>query len=177
MSDELRQKPKIDLPSGRPDRIVTPSRGQVGLLLPPGIRRVVSPERVKALLPDEGKWDDGVPLIYRHLAQDFRGMPIPFAADAEGYTRAVEERLCGMCGRNLDYWVFFVCTLPQVEHRFFKGPGHHIECAKYAMIVLPTNKPKDIWLYRCRGYSIMKDPSNGQIACKAMTKKGLEQIS
>jgi hypothetical protein len=146
--------------------------------LPPALRKNAPQIDPEKYLPPEGEWDKGVPERYRHLKMDYRGMPTPFAFDSQGYTRALDERLCGMCGKNLDYWIFFICTREQVDRRFFKGPANHDECAKYAVLTLPTNKPVGIYLYRCRGFTIMKWPEkNNEVACHAFAMKGLERIS
>jgi hypothetical protein len=147
-------------------------------VVPPGIKRALPQFNPENFLPPEGTWDAGVPQEYRHLKMDYRGMPTPFAYDSHGYTRAVESKLCGMCGGNLDYWIFFICRLQEVDRQFFKGPGHHESCAKYAVTTLPTSPPEGIYLYRCRGYTIMRDPeSKEKMACQAFTRKGLERIS
>jgi hypothetical protein len=53
--------------------------------------------------------------------------------------RALDSRLCGLCGNNLDYWIFFIGREGQADNRYFKGPAHHQECAKYAVLTLSTS--------------------------------------
>jgi hypothetical protein len=105
-------------------------------------------------------------------------MPTPFAFDPQGYYEALDRRLCGMCGKNLDYWIFFICSPDQVSGRFFKGPAHHEECAKYAVLTLSTSHPSNVWLYRTRKYEIRKAlQMKERVACYAAPQVGLEQIS
>jgi hypothetical protein len=177
--------PEVTSPGEHPD--VTTRRQQLKLWTPPKRNLILPPvlqqnmpglrRRMEEELPPEGEWDEGVPKEYRHLKPDYRGMPTPFAADSQGYTKAVEQKLCGLCGKNLDYWLFFICTRDQVDRQFFKGPAHHDSCARYAVIVLPTNKPVNVYLYRCRGYDRQFWPERNEVACYAWAMKGLEKIS
>jgi hypothetical protein len=105
-------------------------------------------------------------------------MPTPFAYDVRGYMRALDSRLCGLCGNNLDYWIFFIGREGQADNRYFKGPAHHQECAKYAVLTLSTSHPEGIWLYRTRKYVMRTDPtSREKVACYVDPIKGSEQIS
>ena len=96
--------------------------------------------------PEEGRT---MPEAIRVLPRDERGLPIPYAQlrldgrpdfrslDAERAARCVNERLCGICGRSLDYWIAFIGGPSCRTNRLFKDPAMHPECAEYAARACP----------------------------------------
>lgn len=94
-----------------------------------------------------------VPIPDRMLARPRdarRGVPIPWVqyVDAAGEPdfRIIDEekklacyhrRLCGLCGRPLDYWIVFIGGPLSVKNRLFADPAMHPECADYAIAVCP----------------------------------------
>jgi hypothetical protein len=78
-----------------------------------------------------------------------RKIPVPyFNTDPEGrvdftgidYGKAVEcgvNRLCGLCGKPLTYWIAFVGGPLSLANRTYSDPPFHQECAKAAMALCP----------------------------------------
>lgn len=50
---------------------------------------------------------------------------------------AAENKLCGICGQRLGYWIVFAGGPNSVASRSFLEPGMHEECAAYAAAVCP----------------------------------------
>lgn len=89
------------------------------------------PERI-ARLPHHGRFP--VPAT---VPWDDRGVPDFTAVDDDAYLRVVKERLCGICGEPLDYWMAFVGGPLCMAVHCFTDPAMHIECAEYAVRVCP----------------------------------------
>lgn len=53
-------------------------------------------------------------------------------------SRAIQHKLCGQCGRPLDYWMFFIIDNfdPSRRDQLFE-PAMHEDCARYAFAVCP----------------------------------------
>jgi len=47
------------------------------------------------------------------------------------------ENLCGICGRDLDYWIAFVGGPISMHNRAYSDPPFHEDCAKFAMTACP----------------------------------------
>lgn len=70
-----------------------------------------------------------------------KGLPIPFVAEAEDggadfaavqgdkTLRCAKERLCGICGTQLDYWIAFLGGPRAAEARTYVDPPMHEDCA------------------------------------------------
>jgi len=80
----------------------------------------------------------------------YNGMPIPFMSpiDAEGRPlfsiddeilkmRAINERLCGLCGEPLGQWIGFIGEAANRDARIFQQPGMHVNCIQYAATICP----------------------------------------
>lgn len=65
------------------------------------------------------------------------GRPAFEAVDPVKWARCVEERLCGICGESLGYWLVFIGGPVSVENRLFMDPAMHPECADYALEACP----------------------------------------
>jgi hypothetical protein len=91
-----------------------------------------------------------VPARVASLPKDPRGYPIFFTvAPPDGQpanhkilnwrnrNRCAEERLCGVCGQPLDYWLAFVGGPMCVDLRAYGDPPMHRECAEYSLKVCP----------------------------------------
>lgn len=48
-----------------------------------------------------------------------------------------KDRLCGVCGKPLNYWMAFVGGPLSVKNRSFVDPAMHVDCALYAVRVCP----------------------------------------
>jgi hypothetical protein len=99
-----------------------------------------------------------VPKFLAHLPTE-RGMPVPFTnqhPDFEWETltemgvtsrfavmsviqqiRCARERLCGICGQKLSYWIAFVGGPLSSESRAYVDPPMHEECAEFVMQTCP----------------------------------------
>ena len=76
-------------------------------------------------------------------------LPIPFTAEAPDgthsfvaidATRVVEcamKRLCGACGKPLDYWIAFIGGPISAETRRYADPPMHVACAEAVMTLCP----------------------------------------
>jgi hypothetical protein len=96
--------------------------------------------------PDE---DHAMPEAIRVLPRDERGLPIPYATlrvdgrpdfrtlDLERVERCIQDRLCGVCGRTLDYWIAFIGGPACERNRLFRDPAMHPQCADYAARACP----------------------------------------
>jgi hypothetical protein len=51
--------------------------------------------------------------------------------------RCGTEGLCGICGRDLDYWIAFVGGPVSLKNRVYSDPPFHEDCAKFAMTACP----------------------------------------
>jgi hypothetical protein len=97
-----------------------------------------------------------IPWFLDHLEVDPRGYPIPFTVwyDKEGkpdfrvtdqnkWLACAEQRLCGVCGEKLEYWIFFVGGPKAIETRTFYDPPMHDTCASYSVMLCPhLNNPE-----------------------------------
>lgn len=125
-----------------------------------------------------------------------RGLPVPYtqgsapdgepdftAVDAAKGWTAGRDRLCGLCGLKMDYWVAFVGGPGSVEARsFLDGPSHK-ECALAALDLCPhiairatrratkhtavdvttpagfvEDKPREWYVYVTREYELLRTP-------------------
>jgi hypothetical protein len=68
-------------------------------------------------------WIDGKP--------DFR------VTDIERVVECVENRLCGICGKGLLDYVWFIGGEKTVEYRLFTDPPMHQICAEYVAVTCP----------------------------------------
>lgn len=79
-----------------------------------------------------------------------RGVPIPWVqftgTDGVPDFRIIDEgkklecyarRLCGLCGKPLDYWIVFIGGPLSVQNQLFADPAMHPDCADYALAVCP----------------------------------------
>lgn len=79
-----------------------------------------------------------------------RRVPVPFAqrirddgtadfavVDGDVVRRCAQERLCGLCGQELPYWLAFLGGPASMEHRVFTDPPMHVECAVDAFTLCP----------------------------------------
>jgi len=80
----------------------------------------------------------------------YKGLVIPFTTligadgapdfkvtDLEIWFRCIDEKLCAVCGKRLDYWTWYIGGPWQhVQQKFF-DPAMHEQCARYATAVCP----------------------------------------
>jgi len=69
-------------------------------------------------------------------ADDNDGEPAFAVLDPQRVLRSLCDRLCGICGQALDYWIAFVGGDLSLKNQLFGVPLHE-ECARYAMRVCP----------------------------------------
>jgi len=127
----------------------------------------------------------------------YQGLPVPFTAfvDREGvphfrqvsavnHRRAMAERLCGLCGAPLEWWVVFHVGPACLKERLVFTAGAHEDCARYALTVCPflgredwqrraeptlvdpglmPCKPQAVGLAFVRRYETVRNPSNGML--------------
>ena len=129
----------------------------------------------------------------------YKGFPVPFTAfmkkepgvlmdvpdfkitDMDKWARCVTGSLCAICGKKLDYWIWFIGGPQCRDTRLFFDLGMHEECARYAAAtcpylahghdhqknpVLPEGthinaqasnvRPAELFMFRTRGYSLVK---------------------
>lgn len=90
-----------------------------------------------------------IPKFLEHL-QTHKGMPVLFttfwvdgvpdfrAGDPDKIRRAVMERLCGVCGRDLGEYVWFIGGPKSLEQSsLFSDPAMHRSCAEFSISVCP----------------------------------------
>lgn len=65
------------------------------------------------------------------------GVPDFKVIDRHFWEKAVRERLCGICGEALDYWIYFIGGPQSISARSFIDLPMHEECARYSMRVCP----------------------------------------
>lgn len=68
---------------------------------------------------------------------DDKGVPDFTVLDDVKIIECVTKHRCGLCGRELDYWIAFVGGPLSVKNRAFSDPPMHEECARYALSVCP----------------------------------------
>jgi len=69
-------------------------------------------------------------------AEDNDGEAALGVLDPERVIRSLRDRLCGICGRSLGYWIAFVGGGLCLTNRLYLCPLHE-DCARYAMRVCP----------------------------------------
>lgn len=82
------------------------------------------------------KTEQGYPVPFINFVSE-KGIPDLRVTDAMKVLRAVQEKLCGICGQKLGYWVVFVGGSVSIENRAFSDPAMHEECVRYAIQVCP----------------------------------------
>tara|TARA_R110001592_G_scaffold47952_2_gene151505 strand:- start:508 stop:1020 length:513 start_codon:yes stop_codon:yes gene_type:complete len=92
---------------------------------------VSPPERIQAL-PKEGR---GYPVPF--FAAVIKGKPDFRVLDEDKWLKAVQGRLCSVCGAGLGKQVAFVGGPRSMASGFFTDAGMHPECAEYALQVCP----------------------------------------
>jgi hypothetical protein len=91
--------------------------------LPPNLRERPLDHRRKVPVPWMNEEPDGTPnfvLINEHIVRE-----------------CGEKRLCGICGKPLDYWIAFVGGPISFANRAYSDPPFHRECARTAMTLCP----------------------------------------
>lgn len=64
-------------------------------------------------------------------------MPDFTATDHDAYLRVVRNKLCGLCGEPLDYYMVFIGGPLSNANRAFLDAPMHLECAEYAVRTCP----------------------------------------
>jgi hypothetical protein len=91
-----------------------------------------------------------IPEAIRKLPRDARGYPIPFAQfrapdgtpdfrviDQQRVQRCIKDRLCGICGEVLNYWIVFIGGPACKASHLYADPPMHPGCAAFAAIACP----------------------------------------
>lgn len=93
---------------------------------------VEMPERVKAL-PRDAR---GYPVLFTaRIKPD--GTPDFRTSDARKRILCADKRLCGICGQELGYYIYFIGGPLSAKHRAFGDPPMHKECAEFSAAVCP----------------------------------------
>lgn len=145
---------------------------------------------------DEHTWPDAVVALLR----DKRGYPIPYTTyvdrdgvpdfrvlDAERRFDCYKERLCGVCGTVMGYWIIFIGGPACEKSRCFLDPPMHPDCADFALSVCPhlinararysqrpvsdeivvttmdVTRPEVFKRFRTRDYEMVHMPGSGDI--------------
>lgn len=130
----------------------------------------------------------GLPVLFTTLWVD--GVPDFRVTDREKFKKAVLERLCGVCGRNLGEWKWFIGGPKSlIESSLFADPAMHRQCAEYSIRVCPflsgktqasnqsrpipegagenplitTQRSSKIGMRRCRDYALVNVEGHGVI--------------
>lgn len=91
-----------------------------------------------------------IPVFLSHLPV-YGALPVPFFTDIDPMTqrpnfrahdprkhaRAVYGRLCGICGRTLNYWLSIIVGPTELAKRTTYMPAMHEQCALYALQACP----------------------------------------
>src|SRR5260370_31341699 len=64
-------------------------------------------------------------------------MPDFRAADMEHCARCLRDNLCGICGRGLGEYCYFIGGPLSKENRLFVDPAMHKQCAEFASLTCP----------------------------------------
>ncbi len=107
-------------------------------------------------LQDAGLWDDGLmtdlemPSTLAERPTDPElGVPVPFATEYDDGTRSLGElnrrrvtqcalsRICGLCGRSLEWQVAFLGSADDADRNGFVCPPLHRGCAEAAARLYP----------------------------------------
>jgi hypothetical protein len=87
-------------------------------------------------------------LTHRPL-DERRAVPVPFfnvmgdgsvnftGINAETVARCARERLCGICGEALDYWIAFIGGPVSYSTRTYSDRPLHLQCAEAAVRYCP----------------------------------------
>ena len=80
----------------------------------------------------------------------YRGLVIPYGTmilsngdpdfttnDEARRMEVMRDRKCAICGKPLDYWIYFIGGDKSYASRMFLDPAMHEECARYSMAVCP----------------------------------------
>jgi hypothetical protein len=57
--------------------------------------------------------------------------------DSDVTMRCGRERLCGLCGESLTYWIAFIGGPRSADTRTYSDPPMHVECAEDAFTLCP----------------------------------------
>ncbi len=96
-------------------------------------RDVPKPPQIAALPVDERT---GFPILFS--VQPPEGHPLNFrAVNPANMVRCGKERLCGVCGQRLAYWMYFLGGDQDRTDRLFGEPPMHRECLEYSLHVCP----------------------------------------
>jgi hypothetical protein len=84
-----------------------------------------------------------IPDFLTHLPT-FAGMPVPFTAtwygakpdfrvvDPNKVALCLRKHLCGVCGRRLGDWCYFIGGPQSKDSKLFNDPPMHIQCARFS---------------------------------------------
>jgi len=105
----------------------------------------------------------------------YKGYPIPFTTlvvndipdfkgtDLDKWRDCITNRLCGICGERLDYWVWWLGGPACFEHGHFFDFAMHEDCARYSATICPyiayTRQYAD-WTKMHEGYTLNILPVN-----------------
>lgn len=89
------------------------------------------PER----LLERPRTENNYPTLFTTAYVD--GKPDLRLSEQELREQCFHQKLCGICGQKLDYWMYFVTGELGVKNRIFADPPNHLECLNYAMLVCP----------------------------------------
>ncbi len=143
-------------------------------------RDVPKPPQIAALPTDPR----GYPVFF--TIQPPAGAALDFRVlNLTNHRRCAKERLCGICGQRLGYWLWFIGGPMCLQNRVFGDAPMHRECAEYALDVCPflshstmqyklessdkvadtetdqnviTARPDRILLYQTRQYTLTPAP-------------------
>jgi hypothetical protein len=108
-----------------------------------------------------------IPDHLSHLPE-FKGYAIPFTTlvnnhgipdfhttNGERWKECVENKLCAVCGKDLQYWVWYYGKEPNDEETtVYFDPGMHKECAEYLTATnyefFDTPVPKQTFIEKAR---------------------------
>lgn len=139
---------------------------------------ISKPPHIAALPIDEGT---GFPVFFTVQPNDDR--PVDFrAVNPVRFIECARKNLCGICGQQNDYWIWFLGGACDVAQRAFAEPGMHRACVEYALAVcpflsnrydirdrerdadrftqrqdIPRRRPERLALYKTRSYKIVQN--------------------
>src|SRR6266478_3893001 len=82
-------------------------------------------------------------------SEKYRGHPVPFtqlwvngtpdfrAVDMERWAQCLEEKLCGICGKRLGEFCYFIGGPLSRDNKLFSDPSMHETCAEFASRTCP----------------------------------------
>lgn len=95
---------------------------------------------------------------------------VEFVLDTNRFEECLRFRSCSLCGKPLDYWIWFLEDDDRRDHRF---PPMHEACVKQAVDVEPWVQAFHLYMTRTRNYAVEIEQDGKTIIHSAPAKETL----